>query len=78
MCLKECVCREKTREKERRENMTQAEPEREPGDGCNRRKPQRMFKKDPLLPVVKENIETGYNITENKGNGCDIAVEVRD
>lgn len=28
--------------------------------------------------MVKENIETGYSITEtNKGNGCDIAVEVR-
>lgn len=36
-----------------------------------------MFKKDTRLPVVKQNIETGYSITENnKGNGCDIAVEV--
>lgn len=27
--------------------------------------------------MVKQNIETGYGITENnKGNGCDIAVEV--
>lgn len=27
--------------------------------------------------MVKENIETGYNITENnKGNGCDIAVQI--
>lgn len=35
------------------------------------------LKKDTRLPVVKQNIETGYGITENnKGNGCDIAVEV--
>lgn len=57
--------------------MTPAEAEREPGEGSNRRKPLRMFKKDTRLPVVKQNIETGYSITENnKGHGCDIAVEV--
>lgn len=34
--------------------------------------------KHALLPVVDENIETGYNITENnKQNGSDITVEVR-
>lgn len=56
--------------------MTQAEAEREPGEGSDRRKPLRMFKKDTRLPVVKQNIETGYSITENnKGHGCDIAVE---
>lgn len=53
--------------------MTQAEP----GDGSTSRKPLRMSKKDTRLPVVKQNIETGYSITENKKeNGCDIAAEV--